>query len=214
MEWNWGPSTTTTTRELAAQAHLNDVLSFYAHLCSSKQCSANASAAQSPSARPSRREEKNETNHTCQQRINLFKRCCLVLFFRCFVLVTFFFLFFFFRRDVREGGRAVTWEQEGVHRKKKTWEHRKKKKKKNYENRLTWLSCEGEHHFSLASSWRPLLQKVSRCKVYYCEEKKKKKRENKTLYEYGCGENWPHHEKESFALWRWGWISFCRNVIC
>lgn len=26
-----------------------------------------------------------------------------------------------------------------------------KKKKKKYENRLTWLSCEGEHHFSLPS---------------------------------------------------------------
>lgn len=28
---------------------------------------------------------------------------------------------------------------------------------------------------------------------------RKKKRENKTLYEYGCGENWPHHEKETVS---------------
>lgn len=50
-------------------------------------------------------EHENEGRATaCQQRINLFKRCCLVLFFRCFVLVTCLFFFFLLSKRCKDRG--------------------------------------------------------------------------------------------------------------
>lgn len=76
----------------------------------------------------------------------------------CFVFQVFcsgdiFFSLFLLSKRCEGGGEGGNMGARGSSSEKKNMgTPKKKKKKKNYENRLTWLSCEGEHHFSLASS--------------------------------------------------------------